>query len=272
MRCPERSFSMTASLSAYQLPRTAPADSTSTDEHHALRDLELAREQARQPVLELVGFELAQVAEQPHVHAHQRHRRRVHELHRVQHRAVAAERDREVETGREVVGLGRVRVETGRPARARRERAPRRPCAANHAALRCASSCATGPIAVRHEADATRRCDGVRSRRVLRALHRVVERVGRDGRGTAPGVHEELDVAVGAAQRRRHHRADTRARRRRARRRPRAAPPRAPRDRARSRAGRAGPGPLRTAASRAGRSRRRRWSARADSARPCAAR
>ena len=80
----------------------------------------------------------------PDVHAQERHRRRIHELHGVQHRPVAAERDREVEAGREG---RRPRSRTPRarpPARARPERAPRRPWATSHAAVRCASSCATG--------------------------------------------------------------------------------------------------------------------------------
>ena len=62
--------------------------------------------------LELVGLDLGEVAELADVHAEDRHRRRVHEVDRVQHRAVATERDHEVETGRELVV---VHAELGEP-------------------------------------------------------------------------------------------------------------------------------------------------------------
>ena len=75
-------------------PAGRPFDVTRDGEHHALRHGEVAGEQARQRRIELVGLDLGQVSELADVHAEDRHRRRVHEVDRVQHRAVAAERDR----------------------------------------------------------------------------------------------------------------------------------------------------------------------------------
>ena len=164
----------------------------------------------RQPRFELFGFELAQVAEHPDVHAQQRNRRRVDELHRVQHRAVAAERDREIEI--------RARTRRRRAAYASSPAAGESgagtrtstPCATSHAALRFASSCATRSVAVRHDADAARRrghgCSASVSCACCTASSSAA--VG-DRRPAAARVHEELDVAVGAAQRRRHDGGDT---------------------------------------------------------------
>ena len=77
--------------------------------------------------VELVGLDLGEVAELADVDAEDRHRRRVHEIHRVQHRAVAAERDARGRARRaNVVGVDRELVEPGRPRRRRRARAPRR--------------------------------------------------------------------------------------------------------------------------------------------------
>ena len=114
MRWPLRCFSSAASFSANQVPPAAPADSHVHGEHHALRHVEVAGQQPRQRRLELVGLDLGEVAELADVDAEDRHRRRVHEIDRVEHRAVAAERDHEVETVGESLGRD---AELAEPAR-----------------------------------------------------------------------------------------------------------------------------------------------------------
>ncbi len=123
----------------------------------------------------------------------------------------------------------------------------------NHAAAVCASACAsarsrcgTRPTAPR----ARSRGHPARRPRSQRSAASIVI-------GAATRVGEELDVAVGAGDRRRDQARARRARARRGRRRLRSTTtPRARRGRGRSRPCRHAPGPPRTAASRAGRSRR----------------
>ena len=214
IRWPLRCFSSAASLSANHVPAAGPARLDVDREHHALRHREVAREQPRQRRVELVGLDLGEVAELADVHAEDRDRRRVHEVDRVQHRAVAAERDHEVEAVGEAVGLDAELVEADTPSPRLAGRAPRRRARRNHAAAARASSCATPRS----------RC-GTRPTARIAGLMRldtghVVVRGRPDRRSsmsdvasTAAGprarVREELDVAVGAAQRRRDHRAHT---------------------------------------------------------------
>ena len=90
-------FSSTASLSAHQRPARRPADSTRDREHHPLRDRVVAREQAVERGVELVGLDLGEVAELADVDAEDGDAGLVDELDRAQHRAVAAEADHQVE-------------------------------------------------------------------------------------------------------------------------------------------------------------------------------
>ena len=128
-------------------------------------------------------------------------------------------------------------------------------------------------LAVRDEPDCAQRAHaatpgvapGSRGRRDDRVQRRRRRRAS-PGRAAAarPDVEEELDVAVGAAQRRRDHVDDDQAVRREPVARPRAAPRGAPRDRGRSRPCRPGRVPPRTAASPAARARRRASAQRAS--------
>ena len=261
MRWPLRCFSSAASLSANHVPAAGPPTSTSHREHHALRHREVAGEQARQRRVELVGLDLGEVAELADVDAEDRHRRRVHEIDRVQHRAVAAERDHEIETVGEPVGRD-AELARGRPPSPRRPgRAPRRRARANQPRPPRASSCATPPIAVRDEPDRARRRRAHARRPRARVGRRPasmsagVDRRPRPRRACAKNSTLPSAPRSGDADQRAH----AEARARRARPRPRAAPRRARPGRARSRPCRRAPGPPRTAASPAARSRRRRW-------------
>ena len=218
-----------ASLSANHVPAAGPCDVTSHREHHALRHGEVAGEQPRHRRIELVGLDLGEVAELADVHAEDRHRRRVHEVDRVQHRAVAAERDDEIETVGEAL-RPRPRARAGSTALASsagtRTSTPR---SRNQPAAERASSCAsprsrcgTRPTArvgtslmrlrppalylrrtVSPEVRASGSAPGRSRRHHVGGGNDTVDLGVVDFRGADPTRGEELDVAVGAAQRRR---------------------------------------------------------------------
>ena len=187
-----------------RVPRARPAPPASTSTASTMRsDTSNSPATSRgSERVELVRLDLAQVAELPDVHADDRHRRRIHELHRVEHRAVAAERQHEVETvGERVAGAPRTR-------RGRRCRVVVRDAHLDlvraepvRSALR--ERVRLGTLAVRDEPDRARSRGppgpGGPPRRARRR---------RDRHRTAARVREELDVAVGAAQRRRDDRTD----------------------------------------------------------------
>ena len=90
-------FSSTASLSANQRPSRRAGGLDVIVEHHALGDLEVAGEQAVERGVELARLDLGEVAELADVHAEHGHAGLVGEVDGAQHRAVAAERDHDVE-------------------------------------------------------------------------------------------------------------------------------------------------------------------------------
>ena len=115
----------------------------------------------------------------------------------MQHRAVAAERDDEVEPVGELLGVAPRGARARPPPPRLRARAPRRRARATTPAARCASSCASGALAVRDETDCaralwSRRSVGDGATASASAASIVV--------GAATRVREELDVAVGAAR------------------------------------------------------------------------
>ena len=144
----------------------------------------------------------------------------------MQHRAVAAERDDEVEAVGEPVGLHAELGETGHRALRSCGTRTSTPCSRNHAAAERANSCAISRS--RCGTSPTARTAGCSCRDTVRVGDDAGDVVGVDRRGPTLRAREELDVAVGAAQRRRRRARAHRARARRARRRPRAAPRRAP--------------------------------------------
>ena len=163
---------------------------------------------------ELVALDLGEVAELADVHAEDRDRRRVHEVDRVQHRPVAAERDHEVEPVGETVGGDAERVE---PAHlGLRLRDPHFDAALGEPARRRAREVVRdAAIAMRHEADRACRPAHPAAAVLVAGVRRRDDRVDRRTarpRPSAARVREELDVAVGAAQRRRDERAARRAR------------------------------------------------------------
>ena len=74
-------------------------------QHHPFRDVVLAAQQLRERGFELLGLERGQVTELTGIDPEDRRRVRVHDLHRVQHRAVAADHEHEVEVANERFGI-----------------------------------------------------------------------------------------------------------------------------------------------------------------------
>ena len=240
-------------------PRAAHAGPSRLDvdrEHHALRDLEVAGEQTRHRRFELVGLDLGEVAELADVDAEDRHRRRVHEVDRAQHRAVAAERDDEIEPVGEarrrrprVVEPGRVRLGVGH---AHLDAAARNQPAAARAQLvrepRGRDAARARPLASARAHAATR---ARRRRRASIAAASTVAaaRAACAKNSTLPSAPRSGDVTSAATPSPCASSPSTTSR----------STARAPRGRGRRRPCRRGPGPPRTAASPAARNRRRRW-------------
>ena len=204
-------------------PRAAgrPVDSTSTA---SIMRSDTAKSPARRRVerrVELVGLDLGEVAELADVDAEHGTRRRVHEVDGAQHRAVAAERDDEVEPVGELVGStpssSRPAARTRRRARAPRRRARRttRPRAARASCAAGRSRCGTRPTARVGAFDA-RRVVPATTRRAPRRVDGRPRRAAR-ARGTRRCRRRRAAATPSTA-------IDAEARRRRARRRPRAAP------------------------------------------------
>ncbi len=82
-------------------------------EHHALGDLVVAREQAIERGVEVVGLDLGEVTELPDVHAEHGDAGFVRQVDGAEHRAVTAERDHDVEPFGELVELDREMREPG---------------------------------------------------------------------------------------------------------------------------------------------------------------
>ena len=189
-------FSSTASLSANQRPLRGARRLDVDLEHHALGDLVVAGEEAVEGGVEVVGLDLGEVAELADVDAEHRHPGFVGEVDGAEHGAVAAERDHEVEALGEA---SRSRVASRRVGRGTRTSTP---CSARRSAR------------VRGQLGRGRRGPGAgRARRVRRSRRAHVPRSATaassagvvERRAARVAVHEELDVAVGAAERRRHH-------------------------------------------------------------------
>ena len=158
-------------------PARGPVDSTGDLQHHPLaRPRSRRRRAARAPSSRSSGLDLGEVAELADVHAEHRDAGVVDEIDGAQHRAVATERDRQIEAGGELLDRHR----DAAPARSR----PTRGCAPRRRAARtrldhlrgqrrvppARSRCGTSPTVfstVRHRPRAPRATAASRSRRAL---------------------------------------------------------------------------------------------------------
>ena len=82
-------------------------------QHHPFGDRVLAAHECRQHGLELIGLDRREIAELARVDAQQRHRIRVHELHGLEHRAVATDDQHQVEVADEILTVTTVLREPG---------------------------------------------------------------------------------------------------------------------------------------------------------------
>ena len=140
MSCP---LSSTSSFSAHQRPAAGPADSTATASIIRSSTVYRPDEEPLERVVQAARLDLGEVAELPDVHAEHGGAALVDRVDRAQHRPVPAERDRQIEAARELVGRDGERREVAEVAR-RAGRRTSSPCSWSHAAAWRASSMACG--------------------------------------------------------------------------------------------------------------------------------
>ena len=129
--CPDCVFSTTASFRARSSPVEDRRSTRRDRQHHPLLDARSRRRRSRSSAASTsCGLDLGQVAEQADVDAEDRDLVPLDQVDRPQHRAVAAEADREVDAVRELLVRRPRAAGASRPPRRPRASAPRGPAPA----------------------------------------------------------------------------------------------------------------------------------------------